>query len=98
MNAEEEAPARVSLRQVRKCISPANNEHTPITPPINAKASKNNVDGFPPKSIPQKKSHFRESIAIELNGNQAKGKEKKLTRMILFPINVFVQRPSSKSK
>lgn len=49
MNAEEDALARVLPCQALRCISPANNEHAPIIPPINAKVSKKVVDGFPPK-------------------------------------------------
>jgi hypothetical protein len=51
ITAKELAPAKLSLRQARRCTCPDSTEQTPTTPAIKAKINIKLVDGFPPKSV-----------------------------------------------
>ena len=48
--ANEEAAAKLSPRQARRCVSPENREQAPTTPANSANINMKLVDGFPPKS------------------------------------------------
>lgn len=96
MIAKELAAAKLSLRHARRCIKPAITEQTPITPLIKANINKKDVDVFPPKSSEEKEitqQYFKLKCSMK-NKKKREGR-KKHTRVILFPIDVFIKRPTS---
>ena len=73
MTAKELVPAKLSLRQARRCTSPERTEHPPTTPAIKAKINMKLVDGFPPKSV---KAYHRETLKRDTHVTRERERER----------------------